>query len=243
MRQDIFTIEENTRIADDTFRIVIAAKEAEYMRPGQFVQVRITDKYLRRPISVYDRDPGRITLVYKVVGGGTKILAETAPGEKLDVVTGLGNGFDLKKSGDSPLLVGGGVGVAPLYLLARELIAAGKNVSAVIGFRTASEVFGEKELAALGARVAVATEDGTRGVKGYVTDALPPETEYSFVYSCGPMPMMRALAGRVAAGEFSLEERMGCGFGACMGCSVQTTGGPRRVCREGPVFGKEEIVW
>ncbi len=247
MQQNTFTIRENTTIADGTCRIVLAGEMAEPMRPGQFVQLRLPQVYLRRPISVYDCDADRFTLIYKVVGKGTSLLAAMQPRlprETLDVLTHLGNGFSVEKSGERPLLIGGGVGTAPLYLLARELTKAGKTVSAVIGFRTASEIFAEEELRALGVSVTVATADGSRGVKGFVTDALPKDGGSTFYYACGPEPMLRAV--RAAApinGELSLEERMGCGFGACMGCTIETKDGPRRVCKDGPVFAKEALVW
>jgi len=243
MQQNTFEIIENVRVASDTYRITFAGETGEPMRPGQFVQLRLPRFYLRRPISVYDREGGRFTLIYKVVGHGTAALSELPAGGTLDVLTGLGNGFSLEKSGERPLLIGGGVGTAPLYLLAKELAAAGKAVSAVIGFRTAAEVFAAEELAALGVAVAVVTQDGTRGVKGFVTDALPAPEACGFVYACGPAPMLRALSGLIGAGEFSLEERMGCGFGACMGCTCRTKSGPKRVCKDGPVFAKEELIW
>ena len=244
MQQNTFTIRENVTVADGTCRIVLAGEMGEPMRPGQFVQLRLPQVYLRRPISVYDCDAGAFTLIYKVVGKGTALLAAMRPGETLDVLTHLGNGFSVEKSGDRPLLIGGGVGTAPLYLLARELTKAGKTVSAVIGFRTAAEIFAEEELRALGVSVTVATADGSRGVRGFVTDALPAAGENTFYYTCGPEPMLRAVRAAVKIdGELSLEERMGCGFGACMGCTIETKSGPRRVCKDGPVFAKEALTW
>jgi dihydroorotate dehydrogenase electron transfer subunit len=210
--------------------------------PGQFVNVKLDGLYLRRPISVFDSEPGRLTILYKVVGRGTEQMKDLEPGAQLDVLTGLGNGYDLSKAGDRPLLLGGGVGVPPLYLLAKKLRAEGKTVTAVLGFNTAAEVFAEEEFRALGCSVTVTTADGSYGVKGFVTDALP--QEYSYFYTCGPEPMLRAVYRAVkTSGQFSFEERMGCGFGACMGCSCKTITGYKRICREGPVLEKEEIMW
>jgi dihydroorotate dehydrogenase electron transfer subunit len=191
---------------------------------------------------VFDSEPGRLTILYKVIGRGTEQMKDLEPGAPLDVLTGLGNGYDLSKAGDRPLLLGGGVGVPPLYLLAKKLRAEGKTVTAVLGFNTAAEVFAEEEFRALGCSVTVTTADGSYGVKGFVTDALP--QEYSYFYTCGPEPMLRAVYRAVkTSGQFSFEERMGCGFGACMGCSCKTITGYKRICREGPVLEKEEIMW
>ena len=206
------------------------------------MNISLEGLFLRRPISVYDSEPGSLTILYKVVGKGTARMAAMKHGETLDVLTGLGNGYDLSKAGDRPLLLGGGVGVPPLYLLAKQLTAAGKKVHAVLGFNTADEVFGEEEFRALGCRVTVTTADGSYGVKGFVTDALP--KSYSYFYTCGPEPMLRAVyRATKKSGQFSFEERMGCGFGACMGCSCRTITGNKRICREGPVLEKEEILW
>ena len=242
MRQQILTITENVPVAKNVYRMRLAAGDLEVQRPGGFVNIRLDGLFLRRPISVYDSEPGAVTIVYKTVGRGTEKLAAMAPGETLDVLTGLGNGYDLSKAGEHPLLLGGGVGVPPLYLLAKKLRAEGKAVTAVLGFNTAAEVFAEEEFRALGCSVTVTTADGSYGVKGFVTDALP--QEYSYFYTCGPEPMLRAVYRAVkASGQFSFEERMGCGFGACMGCSCKTITGYKRICREGPVLEKEEIMW
>ena len=242
MKQCILRIEENQPLAKDVFRLRLRGDVSGVERPGQFVNLKIPGRFLRRPISVFDRGEDTVTLIYKAVGEGTRQLTGMAPGESLDVLTGLGNGYDLSRAGDAPLLLGGGVGVPPLYWLARELRARGLRVRAVLGFNTAAEVFGEEEFKALGCETRVTTVDGSHGVKGFVTDALP--AEYSYFYACGPGPMLRAVnQTTVTAGEFSLEERMGCGFGACMGCTVQTVNGPKRICREGPVLRKEEILW
>ena len=242
MKQQILTITENSPVTAAVYRMRLEGADLEQQKPGGFVNIRLDGLFLRRPISVYDSEPGCLTILYKVVGKGTEQLAGMKPGETLDVLTGLGNGYDLSKSGDTPLLLGGGVGVPPLYLLAKQLIAQGKKVRAVLGFNTAEEVFGEAEFKALGCAVTVTTADGSSGVKGFVTDALP--EEYSYFYTCGPEPMLRAVYRTTkTSGQFSFEERMGCGFGACMGCTCKTITGYKRICRDGPVLRKEEIAW
>ena len=242
MKQQILTITENVPVTRSVYRMTLRGESLEVQRPGGFVNIRLEGLFLRRPISVFDSEEGRLTILYKVVGRGTERMAGLPAGEKLDVLTGLGNGYDLSKAGDAPLLLGGGVGVPPLYLLAKMLRAEGKNVTAVLGFNTAEEVFGREDFEALGCAVTVTTADGSLGVKGFVTDALP--EKYSYFYTCGPEPMLRAVyrAARTS-GQFSFEERMGCGFGACMGCSCRTITGYKRICREGPVLEKEEILW
>ena len=242
MEQQVLTITENVPVTRSVYRMTLRGESLEVQRPGGFVNIRLEGLFLRRPISVFDSEEGRLTILYKVVGRGTERMAGLPAGEKLDVLTGLGNGYDLSKAGDAPLLLGGGVGVPPLYLLAKMLRAEGKNVTAVLGFNTAEEVFGREDFEALGCAVTVTTADGSLGVKGFVTDALP--EKYSYFYTCGPEPMLRAVyrAARTS-GQFSFEERMGCGFGACMGCSCRTITGYKRICREGPVLEKEEILW
>ena len=242
MKQERLTVTENVRIAENVYRMTLESPGLEEMKPGQFVNLRLEGLYLRRPISVYDSEKGKLCLIYKTVGQGTRQMAELENGEELDVLTGLGNGYDLSKAGGAPLLLGGGVGVPPLYLLARKLREAGKDVTAVLGFNTAAEVFGGEAFRALGCRVTVATADGSCGAKGFVTDVLP--ENYTYFYTCGPEPMLRAVYKRTkTSGQFSFEERMGCGFGACMGCSCKTVTGYKRICREGPVLEKEEILW
>lgn len=210
--------------------------------PGQFVNIKLNGLYLRRPISVCDRDGDRLTIIYKVVGKGTEQMSRMESGEELDILSGLGNGYDTSKSGERPLLLGGGVGVPPLYMLSKKLISEGKKVSVVLGFNKADEAFYEKEFCALGCDVTVTTADGSYGTKGFVTDALP--TEYSYFYTCGPEPMLKAVyKATKTSGQFSFEERMGCGFGACMGCSCKTVTGFKRICKDGPVLEKEEILW
>ena len=242
MKQQVLTITENVPVTRSVYRMTLRGESLEVQRPGGFVNIRLEGLFLRRPISVFDSEEGRLTILYKVVGRGTERMAGLPAGEKLDVLTGLGNGYDLSKAGDAPLLLGGGVGVPPLYLLAKMLRAEGKNVTAVLGFNTAEEVFGREDFESLGCAVTVTTADGSLGVKGFVTDALP--EKYSYFYTCGPEPMLRAVyrAARTS-GQFSFEERMGCGFGACMGCSCRTITGYKRICREGPVLEKEEILW
>lgn len=242
MKKGVFTITENTPLTPTVYRLRLAGDTSGVTAPGQFVNIALPGLYLRRPISVCDVSAEDLTLVCKTAGRGTERMAAMGPGTQLELLTGLGNGFDTALSGERPVLLGGGIGSAPLYLLAKRLRAEGKSVCAVLGFSTAEEVFYADELRSLGCEVTVATADGSCGVHGFVTDALP-ET-YSFYYACGPEPMLRAVYDRAqGGGQLSFEARMGCGFGACMGCTRQTVYGPRRVCRDGPVFRKEEIVW
>ena len=215
---------------------------SEITSSGQFVNIQLDGFFLRRPISVCDYSDGTLTLIYKVVGGGTEYMSKLGNGAELDILTGLGNGYDTSLSGEKPLLLGGGVGVPPLYNLAKKLVSEGKNVSVVLGFNTKDEIFYEKEFAALGAAVTVATADGSYGVKGFVTDAMP--EDYTYFYTCGPEPMLKAVyKATKTSGQMSFEERMGCGFGACMGCSCKTLTGYKRICKDGPVMKKEEILW
>ena len=243
MKQSIFTILENTPLTASVYRLRLSGDTSAITAPGQFVNIQLDGHFLRRPISVCDCEDGCLTLLYKVVGKGTEQMSRMAVGETLDLLTGLGNGYDLGEAGEAPLLIGGGVGVPPLYMLAKQLIARGCDVRVILGFGTASEVFYEEEFRALGARVTVTTVDGSYGVRGFVTAALD-EAPYTYFYTCGPEPMLRALhAATVTSGQYSFEERMGCGFGACMGCSCKTVTGYKRICREGPVLRKEEILW
>ena len=243
MKQGFFEITENTRLTKTVFRMRLKGDTSAITAPGQFVNIKIDGLFLRRPISVCDCEGDILTLVYKVVGHGTEIMSEMKPGEKLDVLTGLGNGYDLSPSADLPLLVGGGVGVPPLYMLAKRLIELGKQVTVILGFNTAEEIFYEEEFRALGARVFVSTVDGSAGTKGFVTDAMK-GVDYTYFFTCGPEPMLKALyKASSTSGQFSFEERMGCGFGACMGCSCKTITGNKRICKEGPVLVKEDIIW
>ena len=242
MKQSLFSIVSNTPLTDSVYKMVLSGDTSAITAPGQFVNIQLTGKFLRRPISVCDYDAQTLTIVYKVVGKGTEQLASMTAGETLDILTGLGNGYDLAPAGDRPVLLGGGVGVPPLYHLAKRLLALGKEVTVVLGFNTASEIFYEKEFQALGCKVFVTTVDGSYGKKGFVTDALP--ENYTYFYTCGPEPMLKAVYRTTnTSGQMSFEQRMGCGFGACMGCSCKTLTGNKRICKEGPVMRKEEILW
>ena len=241
MKQGFLKITENTALTESVYRMRLAGDTSAITAPGQFVNIKLDGFFLRRPISVCDCVDGELTILYKVVGKGTEAMSRMTEGE-LDVLTGLGNGYDLSLSGDAPLLLGGGVGVPPMYMLAKQLIAEGKDVTVILGFNKADEIFYEMEFRALGANVIVATADGSYGVKGFVTDALP--EDYTYFYTCGPEPMLKAVwRATKTSGQMSFEERMGCGFGACMGCSCKTLTGYKRICREGPVMRKEEILW
>ena len=243
MTQGIYRVISNTRIAKDVYKMRLAGDTAALTAPGQFVNIQLNGQYLRRPISVCDYDADSITLIYKVVGRGTEQMRCMESGAQLDLLVGLGNGFDTKKSGDTPLLLGGGVGVPPLYHLCKRLLAEGKKPTVILGFNTKAEVFYEAEFQQLGAAVHVATVDGSYGKKGYVTDLMK-NLSYSYFYTCGPMPMFRAIEQTaVTGGQYSFEERMGCGFGACMGCSCKTKYGNKRICKDGPVLEREEILW
>lgn len=242
MKQGIYQIAENTPLTSNVYRMRLIGDVSEITQPGQFINIKLDGKYLRRPISVCDVDDTSVTILYKVVGAGTEQLSQMQEGA-LDVLTGLGNGYDMTVAGQAPLLIGGGVGVPPMYLLARKLIEQGKKVSVILGFNTKDEIFYEKEFLALGADVSVTTVDGSYGVKGFVTDAMA-DMEYSYFYTCGPEPMLKAIyKAAKTSGQFSFEERMGCGFGACMGCSCKTVTGYKRICKDGPVLTKEEILW
>lgn len=240
-----YTVSANVPIAPQVYRMELTADAAPQLRAGQFVEVAVPGQFLRRPLSVSRSEPGRLTLRYKVVGGGTAALAAMQPGTELDLLTGLGNGFDIDACPGRALLLGGGIGVAPLHQLCRDLRAADRAVTALLGFNTASEIILCDELRALGAEVHVATADGSAGIRGFVTDALQQVApKFDYYYVCGPMPMMRALYPLLPdCGEFSLEERMGCGTGLCFGCTIPTTDGPRRICHDGPVFKKNLLPW
>ncbi len=243
MKQSIFTIVSNEALTDSVYKMILSGDTSAITAPGQFVNIQLAGKFLRRPISVCDYDETTLTIVYKVVGSGTEQMAAMAPGEVLDILTGLGNGYSLNASGDRPLLLGGGVGVPPMYNLAKKLLAQGKEVTVILGFNTKSEIFYEEEFRALGARVIVATADGSYGTKGFVTTPMV-DVDYSYFYTCGPEPMLKAVCKTsTTSGQMSFEERMGCGFGACMGCSCKTLTGYKRICKEGPVMRKEEILW
>ncbi len=242
MKQSIFKITQNVPLTESVYKMTLSGDTSDITAPGQFVNIKLDGLYLRRPISVCDCAEGKLTLVYKVVGKGTEKMAKMKE-EKLDILTGLGNGYDISESGDTPLLIGGGVGVPPLYMLAKKLTRAGKKVTVILGFNKADEIFYEQEFEKLGAKVLVTTVDGSKGIKGFVTDAMK-DLSYSYIYTCGPEPMLKAVfAAAKTSGQFSFEERMGCGFGACMGCSCKTVTGYKRICKDGPVLKKEEILW
>jgi len=242
MKQSYFEIISNQPLTANVYKMVLRGDTSEITAPGQFVNIRLDGLYLRRPISVCDVSEDTLTIIYKVVGQGTAKMSGMQKG-KLDILTGLGNGYDLSVSGDFPVLLGGGVGVPPMYLLAKRLIEQGKQVSVILGFNTKSEVFYEQEFKQLGADVTVTTVDGSYGIKGFVTDVLS-AMNYTYFYTCGPEPMLKAVyKTSVTSGQLSFEKRMGCGFGACMGCSCKTITGYKRICKEGPVMLKEEILW
>ena len=243
MRDSILKITENIPLTKTVYRMKLSGDVSAITSPGQFVNIKLDGFYLRRPISVCDCENGVLTIIYKVVGKGTEKMSEMKVGAEVSVLTGLGNGYNTEVSGEKPVLIGGGVGVPPLYMLAKKLIANGKKVTVILGFNTEEEIFCEEDFKELGAEVLVATADGSYGVKGFVTDALK-DVDYTYFYTCGPEPMLKALYKATAtSGQFSFEERMGCGFGACMGCSCKTITGYKRICKDGPVLEKEEILW
>ena len=242
MKQSFFEIIQNTPLTESVYKMVLAGDTSAITAPGQFVNIKLDGLFLRRPISVCDYDESTLTIIYKVVGKGTQAMSAMAAGQKLDILTGLGNGYDLSLSGQKPVLLGGGVGVPPMYNLAKKLVAQGKSVCVILGFNTKDEIFYEEAFRQLGCDVTVTTVDGSYGTKGFVTDALP--DGYTYFYTCGPEPMLKAVyRATTTSGQMSFEERMGCGFGACMGCSCKTLTGYKRICKEGPVMKKEEILW
>ena len=243
MKQGIFEIAKNISLTDNVKLMVLKGDTSDITAPGQFINIKLGGKYLRRPISVCDCNDNTVTIIYKIVGSGTEQMGKMSIGENLDVLTGLGNGYDTTVSGDKPLLLGGGVGVPPLYMLAKKLIANEKKVSVVLGFNTKNEIFYEQEFKDLGCDVTICTADGSYGVKGFVTNVMN-DIDYSYFYTCGPEPMLKAIYKTAnTSGQLSFEERMGCGFGACMGCSCKTITGYKRICKDGPVMQKEEILW
>lgn len=242
MKQVVYRIVENEKLVENVYRMRLEGDVSDITACGQFINIQIDGLYLRRPISVCDKDDSSVTIIYKTVGKGTEKMCKMQIGERLNVLSGLGNGYDLTRSGEKPLLIGGGVGVPPLYMLAKKLRAQGKKVTVILGFNTQKEVFYEEQFKTLGCEVAVTTVDGSYGKKGFVTNALP--EDYSYFYACGPEPMLKAVyKASKTSGEMSFEKRMGCGFGACMGCSCKTITGYKRICKEGPVMKKEEILW
>ncbi len=243
MNQGVYKILSNKALTKDVYEMKLEGDTSHITKPGQFINIQLDGFYLRRPISICDYDDKTITVIYKVVGEGTQVMANLNEGEKLDVLCGLGNGFDTAKSGRKAVLIGGGVGVPPMYNLCKKLLSEGKDVTVILGFNTKDEIFYKEEFEVLGAKVCVSTADGSYGTKGFVTDILK-DLEYDYFFTCGPMPMFKAIE-KIAAtsGQYSFEERMGCGFGACMGCSCKTKYGNKRICRDGPVLEREEIIW
>lgn len=243
MTDKVYMIRENVALTKDVYKMVLEGDTSDIKAAGQFLNIKLTGRYLRRPVSICDWNDSEITIIYKVVGEGTEQMSRMQTGEKLDVLVGLGNGYNLEKSGDRPVLLGGGVGVPPLYGLARLLRSEGKEVTVILGFNTADEVFYKDEFEELGVRVLVTTVDGSMGVKGFATKCLA-DLDYTYYYSCGPKPMLKAVYDAAATGgQLSFEERMGCGFGACMGCTCKTKSGNRRICKEGPVLESEDVIW
>lgn len=243
MKQDFYTVTENQPIAPSVYKMTLEGDSSAITAAGQFINIKLDGLYLRRPISVFDCGDDFISIIYKVVGKGTAQMSQTECGKRLDVLAGLGNGYDLSKCGDKPLLIGGGVGIPPLYYWCKKLIAAGKSVSVILGFNTKTEIFCHDSFTDIGADVFVTTVDGSAGIKGFVTAAMS-EVDYSYFYTCGPEAMLKAVYNAsLTSGQLSFEERMGCGFGACMGCSCKTKYGNKRICKDGPVLEKEEIIW
>lgn len=244
LNKGFWVIHENELIADNIYKMVLIGESGQKILPGEFINIEVPGFFLRRPISVCDYDTGKITIIYKTIGKGTKELSALKKGSKLDVLTGLGKGFDLSKSGKSPVVVGGGMGAAPMLYLAKELLKKGIKPTVVLGFSSKNDAFLIDDFKTLSLDVFVATNDGSLGEKGFVTDALDKISNPTYFYACGPMPMLRAVCKKLEiSGEVSLEERMGCGFGACMGCSIETANGAKRVCKDGPVFAKEDLIW
>ncbi len=243
MNQVMMKITDNKKIAEKTYFMSLEGDTSAITKPGQFINIKLDGFFLRRPISVCDCENGKLSIIYKVVGNGTKEMSELPVGAELDILSGLGNGYDTSKSGDCPVLIGGGVGVPPMYLLCKKLVSEGKKATVILGFNSEKEVFGVDEFKATGAEVYVTTADGSVGTKGFVTDVLK-NLDYTYFYTCGPMPMFKAIESIAkTSGQYSFEERMGCGFGACMGCTSKTKYGNKRICKDGPVLEREEIVW
>lgn len=245
MKQSLFTMEHARQLTGDTYELILSGDTSAITAPGQFVNIQLPGKFLRRPISICSWSENALMLLVKVVGEGTRELVRCVPGTQLDVLSGLGNGFDLSLAGEHPVLAGGGIGIAPLYGLARRMLEAGLRPTIALGFRTGKDAFYLEEFAALGCRLLIATEDGSLGMKGFVTDCIQNVPECSYALCCGPLPMLKAVHAlpQLKGGQFSFEARMGCGFGACMGCTVPTVNGYKRVCKDGPILYKEEIVW
>lgn len=243
-KRDKYKIKSNKQIAKNVYEMVLEGDTTYIVRPGQFINIELDGCYLRRPISVCDYDEQTLTIIYKVVGNGTEKMATFEEGQILDILTGLGNGFEVKRSGEKPLLIGGGVGTPPMYNLCKKLVEQGKNPVVVLGFGNVDDVFYEEKFKEMGVEIHISTVDGSYGVKGFVTDIVKDLKDYTYYYTCGPKNMLKAVYDTATTdGELSFEEKMGCGFGACMGCTCETTKGNKRICKEGPVLKKEEIIW
>ena len=245
MKKSLFTVEHTRQLTADTYEMILSGDTSAITAPGQFVNLDLPGHFLRRPISISNWTDEALMLLVKVVGEGTKDLVRSVPGTELDVLSGLGNGFDISKAGEHPVLAGGGIGIAPLYGLAQRMLEAGMQLTIALGFRTAKDVYYLDEFVKLGCRLLIATEDGSMGTRGFVTDCIKAVPECDYVFTCGPLPMLKAVHSlpQLKDGQFSFEARMGCGFGACMGCTIPTTDGYKRVCKDGPILYKEEIVW
>ena len=244
MKQGSYTVLENEKLASGVWRMVLAGDTSAITAPGQFLNLKLAGHFLRRPISVSDWDGETVTILYKTLGRGTEEMTRLPAGAELDVLAGLGNGFNVEKSGARPLVIGGGVGIPPLYHLTKELLARGTRPLVILGFNRKEEMFYEAEFKALGAEVIVTTADGSSGVRGFVTDAVKALSDYTYFFACGPLAMLEALDKAVkTSGQYSFEERMGCGFGACMGCTCKTKDGAKRICKDGPVLEREEVIW
>ena len=234
----------NIQLTQDIYKMILEVDTSFITNPGQFINITIDNKYLKRPISISDYTDNSLTIIYKVVGKGTKILSNKIKGETIEALVGLGNGFTIKDNKEV-LLVGGGVGIPPLYNLAKQLINNNTKVNVLLGFNTINDIFYDKEFKELGCTVYITTIDGSKGIKGHIGNGLQ---EYNltnlYYYSCGPKPMLKALT-QISnnQGQLSFEARMGCGFGACMGCSIEVKDGYKRICKEGPIFSSEEILW
>ena len=244
-KKGLYTIVSNTPLTPAVYRMVLEGDTQYITNSGEFINIELSGKFLRRPISIADYDEHTITIIYKVVGRGTEQMKQMKAGEVLDILTGLGNGFSTDNDAKRPLLVGGGVGVPPMYNLCKRLQGEGKKPMVILGFNTAAEIFYAEEFRALGIDVYISTADGSEGIKGFVTDVIREKAlEFDYLYTCGPLPMLKALYDATESpAEFSFEERMGCGFGACMGCSCKTKYGNKRICKDGPVLKREEIIW
>lgn len=244
MNQSIYKVLSNTPLTNNIYKMILKGDTTSIIKSGQFINIKIEGLFLRRPISICDYDESSITIIYKVVGKGTEILSNMTTSDQLDILVGLGNGYDTRKAGNKPLLLGGGVGIPPLFRLAKDLISEGKSPMVVLGFKNKEEAFYIDEFENIGAKVLVATEDGSLGTKGFVIDAIKGNSDYTYFYTCGPEAMLKAISDNThTEGQLSFEERMGCGFGACMGCSCETKYESKRICKEGPVLEKEEIIW